>query len=282
MAAAEVARRCGCNPLGTKYLLDYLTSLQLLQEQMGEYALTTTAATFLIPQQKSYVGDLILAFTGPEMWDSMLHTLRSGEQATLLTEQMHAQDAWLESYSTERVASSREMWRTADIEPDLPLHILDIASGCAIKSLSLAQLGSTIQVTCLDTLVVLEVARDLAGRMGILSRVTFWPENLLSVQLGEGVYEVCLLGQITHFLNEQQNRDLFQRIYTVLLPGGTLVLDVPMSTEPLEEGSSFLSLIFWAIGGGAAHSYEVYRSWLEETGFGEVKQLGKHWLSAIK
>ena len=216
------------------------------------------------------------------MWDSVLHTLRSGELAPLVTEQLHAQDAWLESYSTGRIASSREMWRTAGIDPDLPLRILDIASGCAIKSLSLAQLASTVQVTCLDTPAVLEVARDLAGRMGILSQVTFWPENLLSVKLGEGVYEVCLLGQITHFLNEQQNRDLFQRIYTVLLPVGTLVLDVPMSTGQLKEWSSFLSLFFWASGGGAAHSFDVYRSWLEETGFGEVKQLGEHWLSAIK
>jgi cyclopropane fatty-acyl-phospholipid synthase-like methyltransferase len=100
--------------------------------------------------------------------------------------------------------------------------------------------------------------------------------------LGDARYEACLLGQITHYLTEPQNRDLFQRVHAALRPEGTLVLDVPMSTEQPKEGSSFLSLFLWASGSGAAHSFESYNQWLKEVGFKEVKQLSERWLSAVK
>ncbi len=282
--APTVAQLCRCNPLGMRYLLDYLTSIGLLTYQDGRYSLTPTATAFLLPTQKSYVGDLILAFTGADMWASLLHTLRSGETAVLEPEKLHVQDAWLESYSAWRVSSSLEMWQAAGIRPsaDSPLPILDLACGCAIKSLALAQLSPSVQVTCLDTHAVLEVARDLAARMNVLEQAQFRPADLLTANLGEAQYQVCLLGQITHYLSEAQNRNLFQRAYTALRPGGTLLLDVPMSTGTPQEGSTFVSLFLWASSGGATHSFESYQQWLKAAGFGEVKPLSERWVSAVK
>ncbi|MCL4298624.1 MAG: methyltransferase domain-containing protein [Anaerolineae bacterium] len=281
---ATVAHLCGCDPLGMRYLLDYLTDIGLLTSQDGHYGLTATAATFLLPTQKSYVGDLILAFTGTDMWVSLLRTLRSGETAVLEPEKLHVQDAWLESYSAWRIKSSLELWQAAGIRPNAHslLSILDLACGCAIKSLSLAQRSPTVQVTCLDRSTVLKVTRDLAARMNVLGQVQFRPADLLTANLGEAQYQVCLLGQITHYLSEAQNCALFQRVYTALQPGGTLVLDVPMSTGTPQESSSFVSLFLWASGGGAAHSFESYRQWLKEAGFREVKALGERWTSAVK
>jgi SAM-dependent methyltransferase len=282
--APTVAHLCRCDPLGMGYLLDYLTGIGLLTSQNGHYGLTATAATFLLPTQKSYVGDLILAFTGADMWASLLHTLRTGETAMLEPEKLHVQDAWLESYSAWRVSRSLEMWQAAGIQPNagFPLPILDLACDCAIKSLALAQRSPTVQVTCLDSSAVLEVARDLAKRMKVLGQAQFWPADLLTANLGEAQYQVCLLGQITHYLSETQNRNLFQRVYTALRPEGTLLLDVPMSTGTPQEGSSFVSLFLWASGGGAAHSFESYQQWLKAAGFGEVKPLSERWVSAVK
>jgi len=128
-------------------------------------------------------------------------------------------------------------------------------------------------VTCLDQPLVLESARDLAERWTLLPQVRFMPDNLLTANLGEAQYDACLLGQISHYLTEQQNRDLFGRIYRALVPGGRLVLDVPMGTELPDENSSFLSLVLWANSGGRAYAFEEYRAWLLDIGFAEVNQL---------
>jgi SAM-dependent methyltransferase len=176
------------------------------------------------------------------------------------------------------------MWAKAGIIPErfTRLRILDLACGCAIKSMVLARNSPNLKLTCLDSPVVLEVARDLAERWGITSQVSFIPENLLTADLGEAQYDACLVGQITHYLTEQQNNDLYKRIRKALIPGGMLLLDVPMATAQLDEGSSFLSLILWANSGGRAYSFEEYRSWLLASGFTSNKQLSERLLSAVR
>jgi SAM-dependent methyltransferase len=126
----------------------------------------------------------------------------------------------------------------------------------------------------------LEVARDLAVRWGITSQVHFTPENLLTADLGEAQYNVCLVGQITHYLTQQQNIDLFNRIHRALVPGGVLLLDVPMATAQLDEASSFLSLLLWANSGGRAYSFDEYRAWMITDGFVTFHQISERLLSA--
>jgi O-methyltransferase involved in polyketide biosynthesis len=96
---------------------------------------------------------------------------------------------------------------------------------------------------------------------------------MLTADLGKAQYDACLLGQVSHYLTEQQNRDLFARICRTLVPGGRLVLDVPMGTEQPHEDSSFLSLALWTNSGGRAYAFEEYQSWLLDAGFAVVHQL---------
>jgi hypothetical protein len=41
-------------------------------------------------------------------------------------------------------------------------------------------------------------------------------------------------------------------------------------------------LLLWANSGGRAYSFEEYRSWLSNTGFGQVDQLSERLLAAKK
>jgi hypothetical protein len=66
----------------------------------------------------------------------------------------------------------------------------------------------------------------------------------------------------------------------VLIPGGKLVLDVPIETTQLDESSSFLSLILWANSGGRAYTFGEYRSWLIEAGFISIHLLTERLLLA--
>jgi hypothetical protein len=83
-------------------------------------------------------------------------------------------------------------------------------------------------------------------------------------------------------LTPEQNKDLFHRIHSALKDAGTLVIDCPMSKATPNESTSFLTLFLWANGGGTAHSFDIYKSWLDEIGFQAVDQLSEHWLAARK
>jgi len=280
--AQAVAQACGCSSSGIRILLDYLTSIGILERHGDHYALTPTASTFLVPKKRSYVGDLILGETSAEIEEGYLQAVRSGVPSDPCIP--WAQDAWLESYSSSRPAKSLEMWRLAGFEPGrtAPLRIVDLACGCAIKSLTLAQADPMVQIRCIDSPDVLEVARDLAKRLGVLSQVVFLPGDLHSVDLGKGQYQAALLGQITFYLTPEQNTALLGCVLESLVSGGILVIDVPMISDISGDWDHLISFFTWAISGGKAYSFDEYRHWLEAAGFEGVKQLGKSWLSAQK
>ncbi|MFZ5821517.1 MAG: methyltransferase family protein [Chloroflexota bacterium] len=280
--AEQVAQACHSDSTGIRILLDYLSAAGLLEFHNGLYSLTLTAETFLVRGRKAYAGDMILDYTNPAMHESILNSIRTGQPRSL--NENFVQDAWLESYSQTRVPKSLEMWKAAGVAigKDKPLRILDLACGCAIKSFALAQTSPNVHVTCLDSADVLDVTRDLAGRMRIASRVTVLPADLFTADLGVSLFDLVLVGQITHYLTPNQNRDLFRRIHSALTNSGSLVIDCPMSKESPTESAAFLTLFLWANGGGTAYSFEIYARWLKAAGFSTVKQLSDRWLSAEK
>jgi SAM-dependent methyltransferase len=144
----------------------------------------------------------------------------------------------------------------------------------------LAHADPLVQIDCVDSPEVLEVARDLARRLDILTQVTLMPGDILTLDLGEGQYDAVLLGQITHYFTPKQNIALFKRVHESLVPTGVLVIDVPMMLDTSDEQSSFGSFFIWATSSGKTHSFAEYSDWLEVAGFKIVRQLGRDWLSA--
>jgi ubiquinone/menaquinone biosynthesis C-methylase UbiE len=206
--------------------------------------------------------------------------VRTGEPAPF--EECHDQDAWRESYSEWRIGSSRAMSQAAGVvpQPETPRRLLDIACGCAVKSLALAQRDPALHVTGVDAARVLSVARDLAERMGLDGQARFVEADLLTADFGSERYDLGLLGQVTHYLTAEQNQELFRRVNRALRPSGTLVLDVPMTDTQLSEWTQITSLLLWAIGGGGTHAFEEYCGWLASAGFGQVRRLSDRWLAA--
>lgn len=283
-SAEAVAADCHADVNGTRTLLDYLSGAQIIkyQPQSRTYALTPSAARFLVRGANSYAGDWVLANTDPELWRKMLQTIRSGKSAGYTLP--WAQDAWLESYSPSRIAYSLELWRTVGIktDPDQSLDLLDLACGCGIKTLALAQAYQNVQVTCVDSAAVLEVARDLSKRLSVESQTTFIAANILSDDFGTGRYDAALLGLITYILTPQQNTAVFQRAFAALRPGGKLIIDAIMADNQPAEWASRATLLMRTWNGGAAHSFADYRDWLEQAGFRKIVQHNEQLLSAVK
>lgn len=282
--AEHVSSCCKTSVDGIRPLLDYLSSMKVLAYNSGArtYALTQTAATFLVRGEKTFAGDWVLANTNPVLWDKMLQTIQSGKSAGYSLP--WAQDAWLESYSPSRVEYSLELWRTVEVKAssDQPLRILDLACGCGIKSLAFAQANPTVEVTCVDSDDVLNVARELAARYELTERTTFLPANILTDDFGNGTYQAALLGLITYILSTEQNINVFQRVFQALQPGGRLVIDAIMNSDQPAEWASRATLLMNTWNGGAAHSFSDYRTWLEGVGFSKVIQHNEQLLSAIK
>jgi predicted transcriptional regulator len=144
----KVALACNSDVDGIRAVLDYLSStgVMFFHSESKTYELTPSAAVFLVRKEKTYAGDWVLANTDPDLVGKMLETIKSGNPSghTLPWDQ----DAWLESYSPTRMAYSLDLWRSVGvvIEVDSPFHILDLASGCGIKTMMYLMLHVTSQI----------------------------------------------------------------------------------------------------------------------------------------
>ena len=280
-SAAEVGAAGGADPAGVALLLDYLVSLKILEGRDSLYALTPTAAHFLLPGRPAFGGDLVLDYAGPEFYPRLRAAVLSGQPAVLKGD--FVQDAWLESYSPRRPASALDLWRTVGVlpAPPRPVRVLDVACGCAIKTLTLAQAAPQVRVTGVDTPAVLAVAHDLARRLNVQDRVDFRAGDLHQFDFGQAACDVVLLGQITHYLCPDQNRALLARLARALSAEGVLVIDCPMPPEAGQtEATSLLSLFTWAEAGGRVHAFAQYQAWLAEAGFTRIVRHTERWLSA--
>jgi predicted transcriptional regulator/2-polyprenyl-3-methyl-5-hydroxy-6-metoxy-1,4-benzoquinol methylase len=282
--AEKIASECNSNVECIRAVLDYLSSTGVMfyHPISQTYELTPSAAAFMVRKEKTYAGDWVLANTDPVLVEKMLETIQSGDPMghTLPWDQ----DAWLESYSPTRVAYSLDLWQSVgvNIDMDRPFHILDLASGCGIKTMAFARENPSVRVTCLDREDVLEVARDLANRMCLGSRVSFQTADILSDDFGINEYEAVLLGLITYILTPEQNIEVFLRAHQALKRGGKLVIDAIMSPEEPSEWANRVTLLMKTLNGGAAHSFSEYRTWLEFVGYSEVVYHNEQLLSAIK
>lgn len=282
MDLKKIALICQCDLFAMKQLLDCLLSYHLLEKNGEYYSLSLTSMTFLVRSNKSYAGDWILAQTNPDVFEQIYRSVCSGKPSRPLLpwEQL----AWLESYNPKRIIESHAMWEAARINPvQLPrLHILDLACGSSIMSFALAQNAPSIRVICVDTPKVLEVAKDLAVRMGVLDQVSFMPGDLHQLDLGTDKYEIVLLGNATNFFTVKQNMSLFQRINQSLTYDGALIINVTMDTSELNPHVRLYSFVLWTISGTKFYNFYDYKDWLLKTGFYEVKLLNKQLISAKK
>ncbi len=277
--AGTVASAAGAHPGGTRALLDYLVSVGLLDHDAANYELTEVAATFLVPGRAAYAGDFILQHSSPMVWDAVLERLQG--RHPVRTDFAWEQDAWLESYRSDRPAASREMWTAAGVTAvdGRQLRVLDLGCGCAVKSLVLAA-DYSAKVTAVDSPAVLAVARDLAHRWGVDEMIDLVPGDALTVDLATSAYDVALVGQLTYYLDPQTNTLLFRRIREALVPGGRLVVDAIMLADEPSRWASTVTLLSLGTADGSAHSFADYRSWLIAAGFRDIRHLTEHSLVA--
>ena len=97
----------------------------------------------------------------------------------------------------------------------------------------------------------------------------FLAGDLYDVELGRGVYDLAIAGNLCHLFNEATNRRLLSRLYDALGPGGTLaVMDVIPDDQPRPHWVALYELgLLLRTASGRVHPLEAYLDWLHDAGF---------------
>jgi len=276
----------------TRLLLDSLCSLGFLTKKGGEYFLSPTSEAFLVSNSETYAGGSLRYFLACDTWQQLSEAIKTGQQKVpdACSSEFSAfwvQDANMEAMRTPRIAESLEMWRTVGIDPDAKpsIRVLDLASGCGIKSLVLAQHNPDAAITCVDWAGVLEVAKKLADKWRILKQVSFRAGDLTTMDYGDSEFDAVLLGQITQLWSTDQNKSVLRKVCRALKPGGLIMIHAPIADEErCKSEALILAVVLFALysGKGDFYTFSEYKAMLEDVGFSEITRHSESLISARK
>jgi SAM-dependent methyltransferase len=251
--AAAIANRCQTAERGMRILCDYLTIMEMLTKNDGQYALTLDSATFLDQRSPAYLGGTIGFFCTPELLEGFRHmtdAVRRGGTAIDNDGTVKPDNPiWVKfarAMAPMMAMPAQLIPKLVDPNPDRKLKVLDIAAGHGLFGIAFAQNNPQAEIHAVDWKAVLEVAKENAQKAGVADRYHTIEGSAFDVEFGSG-YDLVLITNFLHHFDPPTNETLLRKVHAALADGGRAVTleFVPNDdrvTPPESAGFSFVML----------------------------------------
>jgi ubiquinone/menaquinone biosynthesis C-methylase UbiE len=278
-----LSRDTGCYKVGLSMLLNALTALNFLAEDGGSYSLPPVSAAYLTKTSSQYLGSYVSVITATAWpaWAELSTVVRTGKPNRVVQGEQPDGDFFCELVPALHVLTSAAARAAAaalgNTNSRKPGQVLDVAAGSAVWGLAIAEQNREAHVTVIDLPDVLErVTRTFVEREGNSDRFTFRPGDLRTMDLGEDLFDLVILGHICHGEGVERSRSLIRRAHRALRPGGQILIAELLPDD--DRHGPLLPLLFGLhmlviTDGGGTFTLAEFRSWLSEAGFVDIRTL---------
>lgn len=281
LSCDDVAQTCGANWRFMEAFLEACVALGLLDKQGGRYTDSAQAATFLVPDKPTYVGDLVLHITNYwHTWGKLDQLIKEGrtelpfengfvDAPTYWTDYMRGQH--------NRATAGQGAYLVQSVPLDGRRKMLDLGGGAASYSIALCSANLELCADVVDQVEPLAVARPLVETEGLQDRITLVPGDFNTVELASD-YDVVLISGVVLIKSEADCRAVFRRALGALEPGGLVIVQDFMRVDH-SAARSFLDtmmdmyvVVGFDPGAGDRFGDEV-AGWLSDEGFINPRQI---------
>jgi SAM-dependent methyltransferase len=272
-AATRASRR------GLRALLNALVGLELLtKDDAGCYALTPDSAKYLVRSAPGYLGGFLRHASTQLIprWLHLTEAVRTGRPTAAVNQEGEGSvffEKFVEDLFPLNYPVAKALGEALNVgQAQRPVHVLDLAAGSGVWGIALARLSPQVRVTAVDWPGVLPVTKRIAERHGVADRFRFVAGDLLAAEFGSG-YDIATLGHILHSEGERRSRELLNKVFAALAPGGTVAIAEWLVSADRREpvrGLIFAVNMLVNTDDGDTFSFEEMREWLLAAGFGQV------------
>ncbi len=286
-SAEAVAQELGWSPRGTRMLLDGLVGLDLVEKRDGAYWNAPIASHCLVSSSEGYQGHIIQhKGHGWEAWSRLGEAVAQGApppegQAEDSEEELRAFILGMDDGGR---LSARDMLEHIGLAPYR--HMLDIGGGPGSYPIAFLQRHPHLRATLIDRPNVIEIAREQVAKAQLEDRIDFIEGDFLQTDLGEG-YDLVLLSNIVHMLDNEANARLVQRCADAMVSGGLLMIK-DFIVDDARSGPPFslffaLHMLVHTEGGDTYREWDV-KEWtraagLKDGGFVDLTPQTRIWLA---
>ena len=282
LSAEEVVARIGADLRGVTMLLDALSAMGLLVKQGGKYHCPPSISTFLSAEAPNSILPMIL---------HMLHLWERWSRLTSVVKGVEVQEKptpWSQDTDELRafigamhaIAAPLAPRIVAAVNPGTARSLLDVGGGSGTYTLAFLQVVPEMRATLFDRPAVIEMARELLEKAGILHRVTLVPGDFYRNEFPPG-HDLAFVSAIIHQNSPEQNLDLFEKGFRALVRGGRIVVrDHVMESDRTrpKDGAIFAVNMLMGTTGGNTYTYDDINDCLTKAGFIRIRLLrsGEH------
>jgi hypothetical protein len=275
----EIQSATGASQRGLRAILNALVALQLLEKDpRGLFSLTPESAAFLLRSQPNYQGGLFRHVSDRLIpnWLQLSDVLGSGLPVAAANPEKEAvyYQEFVEDLFGFNYAAAQALAEILEISKMSELiSVLDLAAGSGVWGIALAQRSYMVRVQAVDFPAILPITQKVAKRCGVENQFTYTEGDLAMADFGSG-HNIALLGHILHSQGMAESRALIHKTYAALAPGATIVIADWLTnadrTAPLFPLLFAINMLVHTKDGDT-FSFEEIRSWLEESGFADVR-----------
>ena len=272
-----VAAKLGTDQRATLMLLDALVALEVLRKQDGTYENSSVAARYLAAGARDDARAALMhtAHLWPR-WSTLSDCVRQGTSVTY-REMVERGDEWTEAFiaAMHRSATARAPVVVRATGIDGVRRLLDVGGGSGAYSIAFASASEELSAEIFDLPTVVPIAQRHIEEAKLTTRVTTRAGDLRTDEFGKG-YDLIFVSAICHMLGPAANLNLLERCFAALSPGGRVVIQdfilAPDRTSPRLAALFALNMLV-GTREGSSYSSDDYRSWLEQVGFSEIRQV---------
>jgi C-methyltransferase len=276
----ELARQLHVHPRGMLVLLRALAAIGLLHTDGARYRLVPGVDRVLVSSSPDFFGETLRLAVSRYEWDALgrlSEAVRRG--GTVLDENAETPEYpfWEDLARTPTPHTPLVADLLADVlAPWVAgrprLEVLDVACGHGLYGFTVARRHPQARVRSVDWANVLRVAREHAGRLGVLDRVELTAGDMFDTPLG-GPYDLTLVTNVLHHFSAERVTVMLRRLADVTRPDGRIGI-VAITADARDPASDPVPHLFSALmlawtHEGESHSLDRYRELLAATGFGE-------------
>jgi ubiquinone/menaquinone biosynthesis C-methylase UbiE len=151
--------------------------------------------------------------------------------------------------------------------------LLDLGCGPGTYAFHLGMHNPELKLYLLDLPEVLEIAREVEARYPLRGRVTYLPVDVTKDEI-PGTYDIVLISNTLHMLGETESRKLLGRLYPIVKPGGSLVVQFQYMNEDRRgrRWPVILDLIQLCVTeNGRNHTVAETREWMRDSGYVDIE-----------
>jgi predicted O-methyltransferase YrrM len=275
-SAEELAKGQELDLRALTRLLDCLVTLNLLKKDKGVYS-PTESGSFYSSRHPETVLPMVLHLNRLwRTWSDLTDLVRTGgrsqEEPGL---RMAEEDC--KSFVGAMHVVGREL--SAKIAADYDLsrfkRMLDIGGASGTYTIAFLRKNPTLTAVLFDFENVLAMARERIAEEGLQERVELVKGDFYRDPLPTGC-DLALLSAIIHQNSPEENLSLYEKVFSALVPGGTLLIRDHIMEESRTvppAGALFALNMLVNTRGGDTYTFREVEEQLHRAGFVDVKQV---------